>query len=110
MAGASTLTITEANYASEVTQSSVPVMLDFWAPWCAPCRLIGPTIDQLADEYKGRAKVGKIDVDTNRELALKFNVQSIPLVVVVKDGQIVSRAMGPKSKGDFAKMLDAALA
>lgn len=109
MAGASTLTITEANFASEVTQSSVPVMLDFWAPWCQPCRMIGPSIDQLADEYKGRAKVGKIDIDSSRELAFKFNVQSIPLVLVLKNGEIVSRATGMKSKADFAKMLDAAL-
>ena len=110
MAGASTLTINEANYASEVTHSSVPVLLDFWAPWCAPCRTIGPAIDQLADEYKGRAKVGKVDVDTSRELALKFNVQSIPMVLVLKNGEVVSRAMGPRPKAEFAKMLDAALA
>ena len=110
MAGASTLTINEANYASEVTHSNVPVLLDFWAPWCAPCRTIGPSIDQLADEYKGRAKVGKIDVDTNRELALKFNVQSIPMVLVLKNGEVVSRAVGPRPKAEFAKMLDAALA
>ncbi|MFM7134200.1 MAG: thioredoxin [Planctomycetota bacterium] len=109
MAGASTLTITEANYATEVEQSQVPVLLDFWAEWCMPCRMIGPTIDQLAEEYQGRAKVGKIDVDKNRALALKFNVQSIPLVVVVKGGQVVAKTMGAKGKADFAKMIDAAL-
>ena len=95
---------------SEVVNSSVPVLIDFWAEWCQPCRMIGPAIDQLATEYQGKAKVGKIDVDTNRQLALQFNVQSIPLVVVVKGGQVVARTMGVKSKAEFAKLLDAALA
>ncbi|MFM7051008.1 MAG: thioredoxin [Planctomycetota bacterium] len=110
MAGAATLTITTDNYESEVLNSSVPVMIDFWAEWCMPCRAIGPHIDALAVEYQGKAKVGKIDVDKNRDLALKFNITSIPVVMVVKDGQVVSRAMGAKGKADFAKMLDAALA
>ncbi|MEY5032834.1 MAG: hypothetical protein RL354_1865 [Planctomycetota bacterium] len=110
MAGAATLTITESNYQSEVVSSSVPVMIDFWAEWCQPCRMIGPTIDQLASEYQGRAKVGKVDVDSNRSLALQFNVQSIPCVVVVKGGQVVARTMGIKPKAEFAKMLDAAIA
>lgn len=109
MAGAATLTITESNYDSEVATSNVPVLIDFWAEWCQPCRMIGPTIDQLASEYQGRAKVGKVDVDSNRNLALKFNVQSIPCVVVVKGGQVVSRTMGIKPKPEFAKMIDAAL-
>ena len=110
MAGAATLTITESNYQSEVVNSSVPVLIDFWAEWCQPCRMIGPTIDQLATEYQGRAKVGKIDVDSNRALALQFNIQSIPCVVVVKGGQVVSRTMGIKPKAEFTKMLDAAIA
>jgi len=110
MAGAATLTITESNYQSEVVNSSVPVLIDFWAEWCQPCRMIGPTIDQLASEYQGRAKVGKVDVDSNRSLALQFNVQSIPCVVVVKGGQVVSRTMGIKPKAEFAKMIDAAIA
>lgn len=109
MAGAATLTITESNYQSEVVNSTVPVMIDFWAEWCMPCRAIGPTIDQLAVEYQGKAKVGKVDVDSNRSLALQFNVQSIPCVVVVKGGQVVSRTMGIKPKPEFAKMLDAAI-
>lgn len=110
MAGASTLTITEANYASEVAQSSVPVLIDFWAEWCMPCRAIGPTIDALAAEYQGRAKVGKIDIDSNRTIALQHNVQTIPHIIVMKNGQVLSRASGVKSKADLAKMLDAALA
>ncbi len=109
MAGAATLTITEANYQIEVVQSAVPVLIDFWAEWCQPCRAIGPTIDQLATEYQGKAKVGKVDVDTNRNLALQFNVNSIPCVIVVKGGQVVGRTMGMKPKADFAKMIDAAL-
>lgn len=109
MAGAATLTITEANYQNEVVQSQVPVMLDFWAEWCQPCRMIGPSIDQLASEYQGKAKVGKVDVDSNRNLALQFGVQSIPCVVVLKGGQVVSKTMGVKPKAEFAKMIDAAL-
>ncbi len=109
MAGAATLTITETNFQSEVVQSNVPVLIDFWAEWCQPCRAIGPTIDQLASEYQGKAKVGKVDVDANRNLALQFNVNSIPCVIVVKGGQVVGRTMGMKPKADFAKMIDAAL-
>jgi thioredoxin 1 len=109
MAGQATLTINESNYQSEVVESQVPVLIDFWAEWCQPCRMIGPSIDQLAEEYQGRAKVGKIDVDSNRDLALKFNIQSIPCVVVVKGGEVVSRTMGMKPKAEFAKMIDAAL-
>jgi thioredoxin 1 len=109
MAGAATLTITEANYQSEVVQSQVPVLIDFWAEWCQPCRMIGPTIDQIASEYAGKAKVGKVDVDANRNLAVQFGIQSIPCVVVVKGGQVVARAMGIKPKAEFAKMIDAAL-
>ncbi|MCE2880850.1 MAG: thioredoxin [Planctomycetaceae bacterium] len=110
MAGAATLTITNDNHDNEVMQSNMPVMLDFWAEWCAPCRAIGPSIDALASEYQGKAKVGKVDVDKNRELALKYSVNSIPVVLVVKNGQVVSRTMGPRSKADFAKMLETALA
>jgi len=109
MAGAATLTITESNYQSEVVNSPVPVLIDFWAEWCMPCRAIGPTIDQIASEYQGKAKVGKVDVDSNRNLAVQFNIQSIPCVIVVKGGQVVSRTMGVKPKTEFAKMLDQAI-
>ena len=74
MAGAATLTFTEQNYQSEVAESAVPVMIDFWAEWCQPCRMIGPSIDQLAIEYQGKAKVGKVDIEPNRNLALQFNI------------------------------------
>jgi len=101
--------VSDASFEQDVLKADKPVLLDFWAEWCQPCRMIGPTIDQLASEYQGRAKVGKVDVDSNRNLALKFNVQSIPCVVVVKGGQVVSRTMGIKPKPEFAKMIDAAL-
>ena len=109
MASANTLEFTDANFESEVLKSSVPVLVDFWAEWCMPCRAIGPTIDQIASEYQGKAKVGKVDVDANRNLAVQFNIQSIPCVVVVKGGQVVARTMGVKPKTEFAKMLDAAI-
>ena len=110
MAGAATLTFTEQNYQSEVAESAVPVMIDFWAEWCQPCRMIGPSIDQLALEYQGKAKVGKVDIEPNRNLALQFNIQNIPCVIVVKGGKVVSRVVGIKSKADLAKMLDSAIA
>ena len=109
MAGAATLTITESNYQSEVVNSSVPVLIDFWAEWCQPCRMIGPTIDQLATEYQGRAKVGKIDVDSNRALALQFNIQSIPCVVVVKGGQVVAQQVGAVPKTALTSLVERAL-
>ena len=99
----------DSTFSQDVLKSDKPVLLDFWAPWCPPCLAIGPSIDQLAVEYQGKAKVGKIDVDSNRNLSLQFNVNNIPCIIVVKNGQVVGRTMGAKSKADFAKMIDAAL-
>ena len=94
------ITITKENFDSEVLKSDVPVLLDFWAPWCGPCRMIAPALSQIAEEYAGSVKVGKINVDDEMELAVKFGVASIPMLVVMKDGKVTNHAVGamPKAK------------
>ena len=94
------ITITKENFDSEVLNSTVPVLLDFWATWCGPCRMIAPTLAQIAEENEGRLKVGKVNVDEQMELAMRFGVTSIPLLVVMRDGQIANKAVGamPKAK------------
>lgn len=101
--------ITEGNFQQEVMQSQQPVLIDFWAEWCGPCRMVAPIVEQLADEYQGKVKVGKIDVDSNQNLAGSFGVSSIPTLLVFKGGKVVGARVGAGSKGDLAKMLDEAL-
>ncbi len=98
-----------ANFASEVEGSAVPVLVDFWAPWCGPCKMLGPTIEQLAGEYAGKAKVGKVNVDDNQDLAARFNIRGIPTVLLFKGGQPVGSFVGVKSKEELARALDAQL-
>jgi thioredoxin 1 len=109
MAGPSTLEFTESNFDSEALNSSQPVLVDFWAEWCGPCRALGPTIDQLATEFQGKAKVGKVDIDSNQSLALKFNVQSIPTVILLKGGKVVKNWVGIQPKTTLASAITAAL-
>ena len=94
------ITITKENFETEVLKSDVPVLLDFWATWCGPCMMIAPTLEEIARENAGRLKVGKVNVDEQMELAMKFGVTSIPLLVVMEGGQIVQKAAGamPKAK------------
>jgi thioredoxin 1 len=108
MAGPNTLNITDANFEQEVLKSDVPVLLDFWAPWCGPCRLIGPVIDEIATERAGKAKIGKVNVDENQELAVKFRVSSIPMLLFLKNGQPVDQIVGAgTSKAALLSKLDA---
>ena len=92
------IVITKANFEAEVLKSSVPVLLDFWAAWCGPCRMVSPVIEQLAVEYSGRLKVGKINVDEEADLASRHGIVSIPTLIVYKDGQIAKQAVGAVPK------------
>ncbi|MCP4592200.1 MAG: thioredoxin [bacterium] len=106
MAGANTLTFTDADFEQEVLQSDVPVLVDFWAEWCAPCKALTPTIDELADEYAGKAKVGKMDTDANREVSAKYQVSAIPTVLLFKGGEIAEKFVGLRGKKDFKAAMD----
>ena len=99
------LKITRENFENEVMKSNIPVLIDFWAPWCGPCRMMGPIIEQLAEEYEGKAKVGKVNVDEEGELSQAFGVISIPTIVLVKDGKIVKQAVGARPKTEVEAML-----
>jgi len=103
------LEFTDANFQEEVLGASGPVLVDFWAEWCGPCKAIGPTIEQLSSDYDGKAKIGKVDIDSNRDTAMQYNIQSIPSILIFKDGQVVETFVGMKSKDELVLALDAAL-
>jgi thioredoxin 1 len=104
--GANTIEITDTNFESEVAKASTPVLVDFWAAWCAPCRALSPTVDAIAEEYKGRVKVGKLDVDANGSTAARFNIRGIPTLLVIKDGQVKEQIVGAVDKSVITKALD----
>ena len=103
------LEITDATFDQVVLQSDKPVLVDFWAAWCGPCRMVGPIIDELSNEYEGKAVVGKVDVDANQEFAAKFGVRNIPTVLVFKGGELVGRQVGVAPKQTYADAIDAAM-
>ena len=99
------LKITRENFENEVMKSNIPVLIDFWEPWCGSCNMMGPIIEQLAEEYEGKAKVGKVNVDEEGELSQAFGVMSIPTIVLVKDGKVVKQAVGARPKTEVEAML-----
>ncbi|MBK7444540.1 MAG: thioredoxin [Ignavibacteria bacterium] len=98
---------TDANFEEEVLKSELPVLIDFWAVWCGPCKMIAPSIDQLANEYEGKAKIGKVDVDNNQQIATKYGIRSIPTLLIFKDGKMVDQIVGALPKPKIAEKLNA---
>ena len=109
MASANTLEFTDANFDAEVLKSTVPVLVDFWAEWCQPCRMLGPTIDQLAEETKGKLKVGKVDIDHHRNIALQYGIQSIPALLFFKGGKVVDKIVGASPAKMYEQKVEAVL-
>ncbi len=101
--------ITDKNFQETVMNSDKPVLLDFWAAWCGPCRMIAPAIEEMSTEYEGKAVIGKVDVDANPELSMQFGIRSIPTLLFVKDGKVVDQVIGVQSKAALSKRLDAIL-
>ena len=98
--------ITDDNFESEVLKSENPVLIDFWATWCGPCRIIAPIVEELASEYSGKAKIGKLDVDDNQHTAIKYGVRSIPTLLIFKDGEVRETIIGAVPKGQIVQKLN----
>ena len=109
MAGQNTLTLTDTGWESEVLKSDLPVLVDFWAEWCGPCRMMSPTVDALADDYRGKVKIGKLNVDEQPASAMRYNVRGIPTLLLFKGGQVVEQRVGATGKADLQKMIDSHL-
>jgi thioredoxin 1 len=103
------LELTDSNFMAEVVESEIPVLVDFWAPWCAPCRMVSPTIEALAEDYAGKIKVAKLNVDENQEVAGALKIMSIPTVAVFKGNKVVDYRVGAYPKAEYSAMLDKAL-
>lgn len=106
MAGENVKTFTVDNWEAEVLNSDKTVLVDFWAPWCGPCKMIGPIIEELADDYAGKAVIGKLNVDEQGEIGSKYGIMSIPSLLLFKDGKLVEKMTGFRGKQDLAKLID----
>ena len=107
MASENIVEFTDQNFNEEVLQSPTPVLVDFWAEWCMPCRMLAPTIEKIAKDYAGKVKVGKLDTDANRDVAAKYSISAIPTVILFKDGQVAQKFVGLRQEKDFKAALDA---
>jgi len=109
MASANVLELTDSNFEQEIVESKTPALVDFWAEWCMPCKMLASTIDELADEYAGRVKVGKVNTDTSRQTAMKFGISAIPTMILFKAGRPVKKLVGLQSKKDLKAAIGALL-
>ncbi|CAN5590654.1 thioredoxin [soil metagenome] len=107
MASENVKELTDQNFEQEVLKSEVPVLVDFWAEWCMPCRMLAPTIEKIAKDYVGKVKVGKIDTDSNRDVSIKYGISAIPTVILFKGGQVAQKFVGLRQERDFKEALDA---
>jgi thioredoxin 1 len=110
MASENVKEFTDQNFENEVLKSDQPVLVDFWAEWCMPCRMLTPTIEKIAKDYAGRVKVGKLDTDANRDVASKYSISAIPTVILFRNGQVAQKFVGLRQERDFKEALDAAKA
>lgn len=108
--GTNIVTLSGQNFDQEVLKSSVPVLVDFWAEWCGPCKMVAPILDELAAEYDGRVRIGKVNIDDDQALATQYNIRAIPTLLIFKGGQVVDQIVGLRSKKDFKTKLDKAAA
>jgi thioredoxin 1 len=99
------VTITDANFTKEVAESSLPVLVDFWAPWCGPCRMVAPVVEEIAKEYAGKIKVGKVNVDEASGVATQFGIMSIPTIMIFKAGNVMEKRVGAMNKKDMAALI-----
>jgi len=106
MASEHVVEFTDQNFETEVLGSDQPVLVDFWAEWCAPCRMLAPVIDKLAKDYAGKVKVGKVDTDSNRDISIKYSINAIPTVILFKNGQVAQKFVGLRQEKDFKAALD----
>lgn len=109
MAGANTLEFTDSNFEQEVLKADKPVLVDFWAEWCGPCRMLGPTVDEVATEYKDKVKVGKVDVDHNSQIAGRYQIRGVPTLLLFKEGKVVQQSVGAVPKSEIKRMLETQL-
>lgn len=106
MAAANIVTLTDANFSQEVLKSPIPVLVDFWAEWCGPCKMIAPVLDELASEYQGKATIGKVNIDDFQSLATEYGIRAIPTFLIFKNGQVAEQIVGGRNKRDLKASLD----